>query len=281
MVEIIEDHCTNNAKLVETCNYYKSMGCLIAIDDFGSGHSNFERIWNLRPDIVKLDRSILLRAINSNYTQKMLTGIVQILHQSGCLVVIEGIETEEQALIATDSNADFVQGFYFSRPQPASFIDTEIKPLFAHLMTQSIAIEKYHLHQDLHWSAIYRKTFLQAAMIIKTGQSIKSVIKPLMNLKKVIRCFLVDNQGQQLGESYIVDQRKLNPDGQFYQLQLGKNANWYRKHYIRNAIRQPNQMYISPPYQSITGDGLCITTSMCFDTGEGQKILCMDILAEH
>jgi EAL domain-containing protein (putative c-di-GMP-specific phosphodiesterase class I) len=43
----------------------------------------------------------------------MLTSIVQISHQSGYLVVIEGIETEEQALIATDSNANFAQGFIF------------------------------------------------------------------------------------------------------------------------------------------------------------------------
>ena len=281
VVEIIEDHCTNNAKLVETCNYYKSMGCLIAIDDFGAGHSNFERIWNLRPDIVKLDRSILLRSIKSNHTQKMLTSIVQILHQAGCLVVIEGVETEEQALIAIDSNADFVQGFYFSRPQPVSFIQTEAKPLFAHLITQTTAIEKYQLYLDLHWSSTYRTALLQAAMILKTGKSIKNAIKPLMSLKKIIRCFLVDNQGLQLGESYIFDQVKINPDGQFYQLQLGKNANWSRKIYIRNALKQPNQMYISPPYQSITGDGLCITSSICFDTDEGQKILCMDILAEH
>ena len=281
MVEIIEDHCTNNAKLVETCNYYKSMGCLIAIDDFGAGHSNFERIWNLRPDIVKLDRSILLRSIKSNHTQKMLTSIVQILHQAGCLVVIEGVETEEQALIAIDSNADFVQGFYFSRHQPASFIQTETKPLFAHLITQTTAIEKYQLYLDLHWSSTYRTALLQAAMILKTGKSIKNAIKPLMSLKKIIRCFLVDNQGLQLGESYIFDQVKINPDGQFYQLKLGENANWSRKVYIRNALKQPNQMYISPPYQSITGDGLCITSSICFDTDEGQKILCMDILAEH
>jgi hypothetical protein len=257
------------------------MGCLIAIDDFGAGHSNFERIWNLRPDIVKLDRSILLRAIKSNHTQKMLTSIVQILHQSGCLVVIEGIENEEQALIATDSNADFVQGFYFSRPQPASFIQTEKKALFAHLITQSIAIEQFQLHQDLQWSAAYRNTFLQAAMAIKAGKNIQAVIKPLMSLKKVIRCFLVDNQGQQLGEYYSVEQKKLRTHGQFHQLQLGKNANWYRKDYIRNALRQPEKICISPPYQSITGDGLCITTSMCFDTDQGLKTLCMDILAEH
>tara|TARA_R110001592_G_C13174458_1_gene750151 strand:+ start:3052 stop:4338 length:1287 start_codon:yes stop_codon:yes gene_type:complete len=281
VVEIIEDHCTNNAMLVETCNYYKSMGCLIAIDDFGAGHSNFERIWNLRPDIVKIDRSILLRAIKSNHTQQMLTSIVQVLHQSGCLVVIEGIENEEQALIANGSNADFVQGFYYSRPQPASFMQVENKALFAHLMTQSIAIEQFKLHQDLRLSATYSNKFLKAAMAMKVGENIKSAIKPLMSLKKIIRCFLVDNQGQQLGESYVVDQGKLKSDGQFHQLQHGKNANWNRKNYIRNALRQPDQIYISPPYQSITGDGLCITFSMCFDTDQGQIILCMDILAGH
>jgi hypothetical protein len=257
------------------------MGCLIAIDDFGAGHSNFERIWNLRPDIVKIDRSILLRAIKSNHTQQMLTSIVQVLHQSGCLVVIEGIENEEQALIANGSNADFVQGFYYSRPQPASFMQVEKKALFAHLMTQSIAIEQFKLHQDLRLSATYSNKFLKAAMTIKVGENIKSAIKPLMSLKKIIRCFLVDNQGQQLGESYVVDQGKLKSDGQFHQLQHGKNANWNRKNYIRNALRQPDQIYISPPYQSITGDGLCITFSMCFDTDQGQIILCMDILAGH
>jgi len=281
VIEIIEDNCTDNDKLMETCNYYKSLGCLIAIDDFGAGHSNFERIWNLRPDIVKLDRSILLRSIKSKHTQKMLMSIVQILHQAGCLVILEGIETEEQALVAIDSNIDFVQGFYFSRPQPANFTPTEIKPLFAHLITQTTAIEQNQLHQDLRWSSTYRKAFLQAAMIIKAGENIKSAIKPLMDLEKVSRCFLVDDQGLQLGESYIFDQEKLNPNGKFHQLQFGNNANWFRKVYIRNALRQPNQMYISSPYQSVTGDGLCITTSMCFDTDEGRKILCMDILAEQ
>ncbi len=46
------------------------MGCLLAIDDFGAGHSNFERVWNLKPDIVKLDRTLLVRALSSDKTQK-------------------------------------------------------------------------------------------------------------------------------------------------------------------------------------------------------------------
>jgi EAL domain-containing protein (putative c-di-GMP-specific phosphodiesterase class I) len=281
VVEIVEDHCTDNAKLVETCNYYKSIGCLIAIDDFGAGHSNFERIWNLNPDIVKLDRSMLLRAINSSHTQKMLTSIVQVLHQAGCLVVMEGIENEAQALIASNANADFVQGFYFSKPQPANISQTNIQPLFERLMTETIAKEQFQLQQDLHWSATYRQRFLQVIDVVKTGEPIIKVIGSLLHLEKVIRCFLVDNQGQQLGESYVVDQGKLDPNGQFYQLQLGQHANWYRKHYVRNALRQPEQLYISAPYQSITGDGLCVTMSMCFNSADGQKILCVDIAASH
>ena len=281
VVEIVEDHCTDNAKLLETCNYYKSIGCLIAIDDFGAGHSNFERIWNLQPDIVKLDRSMLLRAINSTHTQEMLSSIVQVLHQAGCLVVMEGIENEAQALIASNANADFVQGFYFSKPQPANIHQANIQPLFDRIMAQTIAKDQAQLHNDLHRSETYRQRFLQVIESVKAGNMINKVLGPLMGLDKVIRCFLVDHHGQQIEESYVVDQDKLNPSGQFYQLQFGQHANWYRKHYVRNALRQPEQLYISAPYQSITGDGLCVTMSMCFDSNEGQKILCVDIAANY
>ena len=47
------------------------MGCLIAIDDFGAGHSNFERIWDLEPDSVKLDRSLVSRAANSSKAKRI------------------------------------------------------------------------------------------------------------------------------------------------------------------------------------------------------------------
>jgi len=280
VVEIIEDHSTDSKKLQETCNYYKSIGCLIAIDDFGAGHSNFERIWNLQPDIVKLDRSILVRANKSSHTQTMLASMVQLLHQSGCLVVIEGVETEQQAIIAIESNADFVQGFYFSRPQPVIFKHSNQKPLFDHLITQNIALKEINLHQELSWSATYSLPFLQTIKAIKSGSSLTEAIEPLTNCKKLIRCFLLNHQGKQLQNTYVFEQDKLSPREQFFQLQLNESANWYRKHYVRNALKQHNSPYISSPYQSISGEGLCITISMSFDTDAGQRILCIDISAE-
>ena len=116
VVEIVEQPTDDAELLRETVNYYKELGCLTAIDDFGAGHSNFERIWNLAPDIVKLDRQILTRATDDKRARQILNGIVSLLHQSGCLVLLEGVETREQAMIAIDGGVDFVQGFFFQRP---------------------------------------------------------------------------------------------------------------------------------------------------------------------
>ncbi|MGO3294199.1 MAG: EAL domain-containing protein, partial [Marinobacter sp.] len=116
VIEIVEQPTDDADRLRETVAYYRKLGCLTAIDDFGAGHSNFERIWNLSPDIVKLDRKLLTRATEDHKARQILNGIVSLLHQSGCLVLLEGVETKDQAMIAIDAGVDFVQGFYFCRP---------------------------------------------------------------------------------------------------------------------------------------------------------------------
>ncbi|CAN0573754.1 unnamed protein product, partial [Ectocarpus sp. 12 AP-2014] len=99
VMEIVEQPTDDADRLRETVAYYQKLGCLTAIDDFGAGHSNFERIWNLSPDIVKLDRKLLTRATDDHKARQILNWIVSLLHQSGCLVLLEGVETRDQALI--------------------------------------------------------------------------------------------------------------------------------------------------------------------------------------
>jgi len=116
VMEIVEQPTDDAERLREAVAYYRELGCLTAIDDFGAGHSNFERIWNLSPDIVKLDRTLLTRATEDPKARQILNGIVSLLHQSACLVLLEGVETRSQAMIAIDAGVDFVQGFYFRKP---------------------------------------------------------------------------------------------------------------------------------------------------------------------
>ncbi|RAG59900.1 EAL domain-containing protein, partial [Burkholderia multivorans] len=60
---------------------------LIAIDDFGTGFSNFDRVWRARPDIVKLDRSLVERSTWSPEDRRIMHHLVSMLHQAGAMVL--------------------------------------------------------------------------------------------------------------------------------------------------------------------------------------------------
>jgi EAL domain-containing protein (putative c-di-GMP-specific phosphodiesterase class I) len=116
-VEILETECADEGLLREAVAAYRDVGVTIAMDDFGVGRSNFDRIVSLRPDIVKIDRSVLVDAVGDAKARAALPGIVRLLHDAGAQVAAEGIESAVEALVAVDAGADFLQGSYFARPR--------------------------------------------------------------------------------------------------------------------------------------------------------------------
>jgi EAL domain-containing protein (putative c-di-GMP-specific phosphodiesterase class I) len=115
-IEILEAPCPDETLLREAVAAYRALGAAIAMDDFGLGRSNFDRIVALRPDIVKIDRSILTRTVGEAKSRHMLPSIVELLHEAGAQVAIEGIENAHEALVAIESGADQLQGFHFAAP---------------------------------------------------------------------------------------------------------------------------------------------------------------------
>ena len=115
-VEILEGACADEGLLREAVSAYRGLGCRIAMDDFGIGRSNFDRIVKLRPDVVKIDRSVLTDAVGDRKSRMMLPSIIELLHESGAEVAIEGVESGNEALLAMDSGADLLQGFHFAAP---------------------------------------------------------------------------------------------------------------------------------------------------------------------
>ena len=65
VLEVTEDVMAQEADFERAVANVRQTGCLLALDDFGAGHSNFDRIWHIHPEIVKLDRSLLRRACGS------------------------------------------------------------------------------------------------------------------------------------------------------------------------------------------------------------------------
>lgn len=103
-------------ELVNAIDTLRSLGFLIAVDDFGVGYSNFGQLCKLKFDYLKLDKSFIRDLDQLPRQQAVCRAIVQMAHELGYQVVAEGIETEEEHELLRQMRADYVQGYLFCRP---------------------------------------------------------------------------------------------------------------------------------------------------------------------
>ncbi len=277
VIEVVEQPIEDNTLLIETINYYKSLGCLVAIDDFGAGHSNFDRIWTIKPDIVKLDRSFLVRASKQDRIREMLSGIVSLLHQAGALVLLEGIETLDQAMMAIESDADFVQGFYFGRPFTRLTEPLEPFDCFPSLFDQHKAVSALEKIKFQEMITTYDRLFERAVNCLKQGLSLDLATRELLAEPSVARCYQMDINGVQIGRTLVSASYPCISHERFKPLEDAKSADWFRRHYLKRAILHPGQLQVTRPYLSITGAHMCITLSIKFSAGLDQSVLCCDL----
>lgn len=112
------------ARAFETMTALRAHGFGLAIDDFGAGASNIDRLRNYPFTEVKIDPAFTRLAMDEAYAKAALVSCVRIARESGLRVVAEGIETQEMWDFMTWLQVDEVQGFLLSRPlQPADFKD--------------------------------------------------------------------------------------------------------------------------------------------------------------
>jgi diguanylate cyclase (GGDEF)-like protein len=96
-------------------------GALIAVDDWGRGFSNLDRLLRLRPEMVKLDIS-LVHGLGSDYHQATIRSVVSWADEVGVRVCAEGVENDEQRLALLKLGVHSAQGYFFGRPAaPGSF----------------------------------------------------------------------------------------------------------------------------------------------------------------
>ena len=96
----------------------KSEGIRLALDDFGTGYSNFHYLYELKPDIIKIDRSFTAKALSNEYDYNLLSLMSDMVHHLDLKLCVEGIETEEERIRLQQVGPDYSQGFFFGRPCP-------------------------------------------------------------------------------------------------------------------------------------------------------------------
>jgi len=117
IVELTESgHLENTPAVQNVWKKLKNLGVSIALDDFGTGYSNLINIGNLRPNIIKIDRSFTVKALRNDYEHELLIHIIKMVHRIGLNLVVEGIETHDELQQINEMNPDYIQGFYYSKP---------------------------------------------------------------------------------------------------------------------------------------------------------------------
>ena len=110
-------------KVLEKVRKMREMGIQISLDDFGTGYASFKKLIDLKPDILKLDRSIIKGITEDKDSIEITKSIIQLAHKLSIEVVAEGVETEEQHEFLSKLECDWVQGYLFSRPVPVENIE--------------------------------------------------------------------------------------------------------------------------------------------------------------
>ncbi len=103
--------------LKEFIQKVKSFGVSIAIDDFGSGYSNYNYLLELDVDILKIDGSLIKNIDKSENNQLVVKSIVEFAKLADIKTVAEFVSSAEIEKVITELGIDYGQGYYYSEPK--------------------------------------------------------------------------------------------------------------------------------------------------------------------
>ena len=98
------------------------MGVRISVDDFGTGYTSISYLKQFPVSVLKIDQQFIKGLPNNQNDLAITSAVIALGHNLGLEVVAEGVETAEQMQYLADHDCDLVQGYFLSRPLPASKI---------------------------------------------------------------------------------------------------------------------------------------------------------------
>jgi diguanylate cyclase (GGDEF)-like protein len=122
--EMTEGHLVRDlSKAVKQLSIMREAGFKIAIDDFGTGYSSLSYLSRLPADVLKIDKSFILKLDQTVSDQNIVKSVVELGHQFGMEIVAEGIENQETLVLLDNYGCEWAQGYHICRPiNAANFI---------------------------------------------------------------------------------------------------------------------------------------------------------------
>lgn len=98
-------------------------GVDIMLDDFGTGYSNLNRLYSMPLDVVKVDKSLVDDILTSEPARIVMENTIQMMKRLNKKVLVEGVETKEQAEYLIAQGVNYIQGYYYAKPMDAMHLE--------------------------------------------------------------------------------------------------------------------------------------------------------------
>lgn len=130
-IEITESATISDmSATIKILNKFKNIGVKVLLDDFGTGYSSLNHLKNLPVNTLKIDKSFVDQIAHREHEKAIAYTLIQLAHSLNMDVIAEGVETVEQLSVLQAHNCDTIQGFLFSKPLPASSLETLLSTNF-------------------------------------------------------------------------------------------------------------------------------------------------------
>jgi EAL domain-containing protein (putative c-di-GMP-specific phosphodiesterase class I) len=286
-VEILEARVDDVGQLQRLVGWLREGGFLLALDDVGAGHSNLDRIPLIKPDVLKVDRSLISHIDSDFHKQETLKSLVGLSRRIGALVVAEGIETEQEAIVALELGADLLQGFFLGYPSEdggvrgsrRTDLSSDVESLAQKF--KSYMIEKINDRKLQHrrFNVVLNEVLchLANAEVDSFGDILKNAIREHPTVECI---YVLDESGIQITETVC------NPDVprrrggvMFHPAPKGTDHSLKEYYYILLDVEL--QKYTTDPYVSSASGNISRTISTYFRDATNTKlyILCIDVLS--
>lgn len=246
---------------------------MVAVDDFGAGASQMDRIEALEPDIVKLDMRLFKEASRGGKSADIALSISSIANRVGCHIVCEGVETEEEFHFGIECGSNHIQGYIFHQAladtiNADSTVDKVRKLQKSYLKEKSIKLIRASEQNDrsINMVSEIKNNFLN-------GQPLK--VSKIIRDSDICRYYICDYDGNQLTPNYEISTKEFYEN--FRCLGLNLSHRPYFPAFIA-ATHQTNQdITVSEVYRDVESRLLCRTYATRLDS---DKILLVDSFVE-
>jgi EAL domain-containing protein (putative c-di-GMP-specific phosphodiesterase class I) len=284
-VEFLEARLDDIGRFGALATGLRERGFLVVLDDVGAGHSNLDRIPLFRPDVIKIDRSLITNVDGDYYKQETIKSLVGLSRRIGALVVAEGIETEGEAIMALELGADLLQGFYLSRPQAVTAFDggglarasTEVETLARKFKSHMVGNINSRKLQHRRFNVILNRILCD--LTNTEAVAFDDILGRIIAEYPTVEClYVLNDTGVQVTETVWNRSIAQQPGGALFR-PAPRGTDHSLKEYYYVPLDVELQKYTTDPYVSLASGNLCRTISTCFrDAGNNRLyVLCVDV----